>query len=528
MVSLTIRQKKNLFDEYKRRKKDGENATQAALAGWAMTAFRLDHVPNQSTISRIIKNGPSLSRNDINLPKHAKRNRAAAAPRLEKALFKWLCELNNDGLLLNGEVIKIKAKKLLHQANLHLRDDEKLSIQFSKGWMERFKKRHNLRFRRVHGEEKSADTDAIRQEMPRIHEVMACYKEKDVWNADELGLFYRQPPSWTLASGAVSGCKKEKNRLTFLACCNSDGSEKFPLMIIGISKQPRAFKKQSGKELGLDYHFNRKAWMNKELFFSWLGRLDRYIGATPGRKILLLLDNCSAHGKKEDLPNLQNVLVEFLPPNSTSKVQPLDAGIIAWVKAKYKRRLLLRVFENLEARSKRIYSVDVLTAMRWAEREWKNCPTTVIRNCFKHCFRRDGQDIAEDSGYDEQETLQSMVRDGLEYGIELTASNVSHMLNPSGENDVTEKVSLDELAKEVADVSDCESGSEEETEATEDKLPSFSLQLDALSLARAILESHGHLSEEASRALFKSQRAINTEKGRRMNQTTIDSHFPKK
>lgn len=76
---------------------------------------------------------------------------------------------------------------------------------------------------------------------------------------------------------------------------------------------------------------------------------------------------------------MQNVRVEFLPPNTTSRVQPLDAGIIAWVKAKYKRRLLLRVFENLEALSKNVYSVDVLTAIRWTEREWNSCPADVIK-----------------------------------------------------------------------------------------------------------------------------------------------------
>ena len=107
-----------------------------------------------------------------------------------------------------------------------------------------------------------------------------------MWNADEFGLSYRQPPSWTLAIGTVSGCKKEKNRLTFLACCNNDGSEKMPLMIIGNAERPRAFKKKYGRELGLEYHSNQKSWMNKDIFFTWLGRLDRYIGATPGRKLL--------------------------------------------------------------------------------------------------------------------------------------------------------------------------------------------------------------------------------------------------
>ena len=128
MHLLTLPQKKQIFDEYQRRKKNAGNATQAALAGWAKVAFRLDCVPNQSTISRIIKNDPALSCHDTNLPINAKRNRKASAPRLDKALYTWPCELNNNGVLLNGEILKMKAEVLQDQANLHLPTDEKLAM----------------------------------------------------------------------------------------------------------------------------------------------------------------------------------------------------------------------------------------------------------------------------------------------------------------------------------------------------------------------------------------------------------------
>lgn len=39
-------------------------------------------------------------------------------------------------------------------------------------------------------------------------------------------------------------------------------------------------------------------------------------------------------------------------------------GLIARARAKYKRRLLLKVFENIEAEKKSIYIVYILTAMR--------------------------------------------------------------------------------------------------------------------------------------------------------------------
>ena len=42
-----------------------------------------------------------------------------------------------------------------------------------------------------------------------------------------------------------------------------------------------------------------------------------------GRKVLLLIDNASSHYVSYQS---RNVKVMFLPPNMTSKIQPLDAG----------------------------------------------------------------------------------------------------------------------------------------------------------------------------------------------------------
>ncbi|GBO31507.1 hypothetical protein AVEN_270265-1 [Araneus ventricosus] len=43
------------------------------------------------------------------------------------------------------------------------------------------------------------------------------------------------------------------------------------------------------------------------------------------RKIVLFIDNCTAHSL---IPEMNAVKVAFLPPNTTSKLQPLDQGII--------------------------------------------------------------------------------------------------------------------------------------------------------------------------------------------------------
>jgi len=56
------------------------------------------------------------------------------------------------------------------------------------------------------------------------------------------------------------------------------------------------------------------------------------------RHIILLIDNTKCH-LSDNINNLSNVKVHFLPPNTTSHLQPLDQGIIYSLKAKYRKLL---------------------------------------------------------------------------------------------------------------------------------------------------------------------------------------------
>lgn len=87
--------------------------------------------------------------------------------------------------------------------------------------------------------------------------------------------------------------------MIFLSSCDNNGSNKMPLIAIGNSKILRAFKKNTGQELGLDYHV-RKNGMDQNFTTSWLAGISRSVHRPkPGRKTLLLLDNCSVDGRKE-------------------------------------------------------------------------------------------------------------------------------------------------------------------------------------------------------------------------------------
>ena len=91
------------------------------------------------------------------------------------------------------------------------------------------------------------------------------------------------------------------------------------------------------------YRANKKAWMTFVLFREWCDRINSQM-RLQRRKILMFVDNCSAHPPIA----ISNVKLVFLPPNTTSKLQPCDAGIIAAVKAQYRKRLLRHLLANMD------------------------------------------------------------------------------------------------------------------------------------------------------------------------------------
>ena len=65
-----------------------------------------------------------------------------------------------------------------------------------------------------------------------------------------------------------------------------------------------------------------------EIFESWLLDFNKQM-KTQDKKVLLLVDNAGGHNITPELiKRLTHVEVYFLPPNTTSVIQPCDQGII--------------------------------------------------------------------------------------------------------------------------------------------------------------------------------------------------------
>ena len=89
------------------------------------------------------------------------------------------------------------------------------------------------------------------------------------------------------------------------------------------------------------------------------------------------MDNCPAHSI---VSNLTNVTLAFLPPNATSKLQPMDQGIIRTLKVRYRKKLLAKLIASVDSHNE--FKVSLLDALHFINWAWNDMPSTIVKNCF--------------------------------------------------------------------------------------------------------------------------------------------------
>lgn len=161
-------------------------------------------------------------------------------------------------------------------------------------------------------------------------------------------------------------------------CANADGSHKLPLLFLGKSVAPSWLWQ---KPDSFQYAATSRAWMTADKLREWIGDFDRSMRAED-RHVLLLVDNAPCHNC--DGVKLTNVTLEKLPPNTTAKVQPMDQGIIAYVKQAFLRRKVQLALQRICNGNTSPYQVGQLRSMIWCEKEWEGVSAETIQNCWRH------------------------------------------------------------------------------------------------------------------------------------------------
>ncbi|XP_053687322.1 jerky protein homolog-like [Sabethes cyaneus] len=207
----------------------------------------------------------------------------------------------------------------------------------------------------VAGERASGDIEAFAAFKNRFMQTILVnqYEKWEIYNADESALFVKLLPSRSLAlhdKDIAEGRKVIKNRITFMPCCNIDGSNKLPLFFLGVAANPRDLPKDKTL-LPVYYRHSKKAWTNRALFNEWF--ISEFVPSVRAFAVrnnhepraLLVLVNCFAHfdGGSSLESDDGKIKVLFLPPNVTSLGQPMDQGVLNAIKKRFKKKLLMHL-----------------------------------------------------------------------------------------------------------------------------------------------------------------------------------------
>ena len=97
-------------------------------------------------------------------------------------------------------------------------------------------------FKKLAGESAEVSVESTDARLESLPSLLGGYEPRDIYNADEMGLFFNVLPVRTLAYKGESchAGKHSKDRLTVLLFVNSDGSDKQVPIVIGKSPIPSA------------------------------------------------------------------------------------------------------------------------------------------------------------------------------------------------------------------------------------------------------------------------------------------------
>jgi hypothetical protein len=330
----------------------------------------------------------------------SKRRRGGHCPLLDEALYLWFRAQESRDLTITDELLTEQAKIFGLRAELRV----SATFSYSKGWLDKFKKRKGIRSYKLHGEANDADREGVKLAQNNFRKIVleGGFTADNIFNQDETGLFWRQVPTRTHATGKKAGRKKDKQRVTVSLVCNASGSEKQGLFIIGKAKRPRSFPKsfQPKRDVGIRYANNKTAWMTSQEYSRWVADWNAECSRVD-RKIILLGDNAPTHmvnghdveqehGLK--VINMTHIKLVFLPANVTSIAQPLDQGIIACAKAHYRRRLVKFLLAEANAPGNADKSLQKLAPnfyqmMCWINSTWLE---DVSQDCIVNCWQKAG------------------------------------------------------------------------------------------------------------------------------------------
>jgi hypothetical protein len=156
---------------------------------------------------------------ESNANSRRKRVRTGKDVDVEKALVEWVKNARQQDIPISGPILTEKAKHLATQMN-------KPDFTPTNGWLERWKDRNNIVYKKIHGEKKDPGIPvADNRSKIVLPDIPQNRSPDNIYNEDETGIYDRDIPDET------------KN----VRCDNAAGSKKTKectITLVAVNKQP--------------------------------------------------------------------------------------------------------------------------------------------------------------------------------------------------------------------------------------------------------------------------------------------------
>nr|XP_005608612.1 tigger transposable element-derived protein 1-like [Equus caballus] len=454
-------------------------------SGMSCSAVGREFNVNESTIRYIKKKEKEIRRSVREAaPESAKVTsivREEAMEKMEKRLNLWIHEMTTDKKgVVDSIVVRLKAKEIYGHVTQGQKNVKPFSA--SAGWLARFKRRYGVKNIKLAGEASSADQEAAQEFKKHLLSVIEekGYVEEQVFTADETGLFYKDVGKRTYITQMASqapGFKSFQDYATLLLCANAKGDFKCKPLMVYRAQNPQAVTGKSVNHMPVHWRWNKKAWMTSDWFHNcFIPEVECYLqGRNLAFKVLLILDDAPVHCCEELRNAHPNVEVLFMPPNTTSLIQPLDQGIIKAFKAHYTRELYSKALEALKANKETTMmdywkSVTIRNVIDYVGTAWDSIKQATINNCWKSVW----PDCVENfEGFESvTESIKNSVKNIMHIARQISGEGFDDMKEEDVEEILAEKAveptneDLDEMAKHGTGVSNDEDSDESQTKTS--------------------------------------------------------------
>jgi hypothetical protein len=110
-------------------------------------------------------------------------------------MFLWMVKAIGSNIPLSSPLLQAKAREFANKLGVK-------EFKASNGWLQKFEQRRNIKCYTICGEGAIVSEETVTQFRENVEEIMLGFEPKNVFNADELGLFYKLLPKRTLAKSS--------------------------------------------------------------------------------------------------------------------------------------------------------------------------------------------------------------------------------------------------------------------------------------------------------------------------------------